>query len=277
MLEAGCEIGNHSFSHNDLTKLDADGIKKEIEDTNDAIASVISGDVVSFVRAPYFSYNDELSENVGYPMIDAALQEGNSAEATLETLKGAADGDIVLMHSSKSTSREALREAIPYLIEQGFVFVTVSQLFEICAVEPVDGSVYKHVGRNVIQNYGKAVTVFEGEGFAVGDWNNWAPAVSLENEDLNAYIKGMTEKDAIKVEYKSSIGPCFILMDWDDGGPGWVQLMPSFDDGKQAVFTYADLFSAYGFGENLSTVDGAQIRPWGADITVTKVEFLSEI
>ena len=276
MLEAGCEIGNHSYTHAYLSGLDPKVIRKEIRDTNEAIASVIDGDVVSFVRAPYFSYNNQMSENIAYPMIDAALQESTTAEATLETLKGATDGDIVLLHTHQSTSREALREAIPYLIEQGFAFVTVSQLFEICNVEPSNGSVYKHVGRNIIQNYGKTVTVFEGEGFAAGDWNNWGAAVALEKDDLKTYVQDMTEKDAIMVEYTSLIAPCFILMDWNDGGPGWVQLTPSFEDGKHAIFTYADLFTAYGFGEDLSTVDGAEIRPWGADLTVTKIEFLSE-
>lgn len=272
MLEAGCEIGNHSYSHDYLSGLEADAIMKEINDTNNLISQYAPDAIVSFVRAPYFSYSDTLSASVGFPFIDAQLQETSNAQETLNVLKGATDGDIVLLHSSNADSREALVEAIPYLQEQGFVFVTVAQLFQAHGVEALNGTIYKHVGVNTLNKYTSNESLFLGEGFAVGDWNAWSAAV-----ELNAsVIASMTEDMAISVEYEATAGPCFILMDTNDGGPSWVQLTPSFDDGRIALFTYYDLFSHYDFGENLATVDAAQIRPWGADITVREVKLLTK-
>lgn len=272
MLDAGCEIGNHSYSHDYLSVMEPNAIINEIKRTNDLIVQYAPDATISFVRAPYFSYSETLYENVKFPLIDAQLQENTNAQETLNTLMNAKDGDIVLLHSSRADSREALMDAIPYLQEQGFAFVTISQLFHIHEVEPIEGTVYKHIGKNTINDYTSSENLYKGEAFASGDWNIWDAAVELDA----TVIASMTENQAIMVEYKASAGPCFILMDWNDGGPGWVQLTPSFDDGTKALFTYQDLFTYYNFGENLSTVDGAQVRPWGADIIVKEVSLLSK-
>lgn len=272
MLDAGCEIGNHSYSHDYLNELSEAEVQEEVLKTNQLIHLYAEDAVVNFVRAPYFAYSDTLSSAVSYPMIDCTFSESDSVDATLEALKGAADGDIVLLHAPKANSREALRQAIPYLQEEGFAFVTVSQLFTVCGVDPISGSVYKHVGRNTISDYSSSENLFTGEAFASGDWDNWAAAVELDA----ATVAAMTEDMAIKVEYEGTAGPCFILADWNDGGPSWIQLPPSYDDGRTALFTYDDLYSNYGFGDDLSTVDSAQIRPWGADLTVTGVEMIKK-
>ena len=49
----------------------------------------------------------------------------------------AKDGLIFLLHDAEGNSQtvEALDEAIPYLLEQGFQFATISELFELKGVE----------------------------------------------------------------------------------------------------------------------------------------------
>ena len=37
MVELGCEVGNHSYDHAQLTKLDAKGVHDEIDTTNELI------------------------------------------------------------------------------------------------------------------------------------------------------------------------------------------------------------------------------------------------
>ncbi|MGN0165333.1 MAG: polysaccharide deacetylase family protein [Lachnospiraceae bacterium] len=268
MLRAGCEIGNHSMSHGYLTDMDAAEIQDEITQTNDLIAKYAPGAEVSFVRAPYFAYNDIVYENVGYPLIDAAIAEsGNDYETTLEILLGASDGDIMLLHAWNSASLQALTEAIPVLKEKGFAFVTVSQLFEAKGVEPYEGTVYRHVGQNILSEYSDSENLFSGENTASGDWNNWETAVELPV----AQVKSMSELNAIRVAYSAAAGPCLILQSWS-GGESWIQLTPSFDDGKTAVFTYEDIITAY--GGSLDTLDAVLIRPFGADLTVTSVDML---
>lgn len=270
MLEAGCEIGNHSTTHDYLTDLDGAGIQEEIANTDKMIEKFVPEAEVKFARAPYFAYNDVVFENVGYPLIDAAIQEsGTDYEATLQVLLGATDGDIMLMHTWNTASLQALEEAIPLLREQGFEFVTVSQLFEAKGMEALEGSVYRHIGENLSGKYVVEKNLFTGENTASGDWNNWETAVDLNKADVAA----MAEGQALQVEYQSTVGPCLILQSWS-GGPGWVQMVPSSDDGKTAIFTYEDMVEAY--GGPLEHLDAAMVRPYGADLTVTSVDLLSE-
>lgn len=269
MLAAGCEISNHSMTHNYLTELDAAGVQKEIQDTDALIEKVAPDAQVSFVRAPYFAYNDVVYQNVDYPLIDAALQEsGTDYEATLKILLGASDGDIMLMHTWNTASLKALEEAIPQLRDAGFEFVTVSQLFAARGMEALDGTVYRHVGENLASKYEVVSNLFTGENTASGDWSNWQTAVDLDK----TVVAAMTEGQAIRVEYKSTVGPCLILQSWS-GGPGWVQMTPSSDDGKVAIFTYEDMVEAY--GGTLDNLDASMIRPYGADLTVTGVDILN--
>lgn len=268
MLAAGCEIGNHSTTHVALTQLEAEGVKEEITQTNGLIEKYAPEAEVSFFRAPYFAYNDVVYENVGYPLIDAALAEsGTDYEATLKVLLGAADGDIVLMHTWNTASLQALEEAIPQLKEEGFAFVTVSQLFAARGMEPLEGTVYRHIGENLSARYEMVSKLFTGENSASGDWSSWETAVELKAEDAAA----MTEGQAIKVEYRSTVGPCLILQSWT-GGPEWIQMTPSSDDGATAIFTYEDMTAAY--GGPLENLNAVLVRPYGADITVTSVDMM---
>lgn len=270
MLEAGCEIGNHSYSHSYLTKESVEEIKGEISMTDELIAANTDGAKVNFVRAPYFSYNDDVYNNVGYPLIDAAIQEsGNDYEATLEVLLNAKDGDIMLMHTWNTASLQALTEAAPILKEQGFAFVTVSQLFKARGYEAVPGSAYRNVGINLANEYNVTENLFTGENKASGDWNNWETAVELSVDK----IKAMKEGDAVKVEYQSSMAPCIIMQSWSDG-PSWIQMTPSSDNGQSAVFTYEDMLAAY--GEDFASLDAVLVRPFGADLTATSVDMMTK-
>lgn len=269
MLKAGCEIGNHSMSHDYFTNMTADEIKSEVDDTNALIEKYAPGAEVSFVRAPYFAYNDTVYETAGYPLVDAAFAEsGTNYEATLELLLNAKDGDIVLMHTWNTASLQALTEAIPVLEEKGYAFVTMSQLFEARGIEPINGSVYRSVGKNLLNDYEVSENLFTGEALADGDWNNWETAVELSVDTVEAMTEGM----AIKVEYGATAGPCLILSSWS-GGPSWIQMTPSSDTGSVAIFTYEDMYAAY--GEEFASLDAVYVRPYGADLTVTSVDLMS--
>ncbi len=115
---------------------------------------------------------------------------------------------------------------------------------------------------------GEGKRLFSGSNSASGDWNNWQTVVELSIDD----IMSLTEGQALKVEYQSTIGPCLILQSWT-GGPNWIQMTPSSDDGKTAVFTYEDIAMAY--GGPLTNLNATMIRPYGADITVTSVDIMT--
>ena len=270
MLDAGCEIGNHSMTHNRLSELDAAGVKNEITKTNELVLKYAPEAQIAFVRAPYFAYSDVVYESVGYPMIDASLYETNDdPAATLQVLLGASDGDIMLMHTWNTASLQALKEAIPKLKEEGFAFVTVSQLMEEKRMEPAAGIVYRKIKKNLLAEYKEVKNFFTGENSASGDWSNWETAVDLNVADMKAVTTGQ----GITVKYKGAAGPCLILQSWS-GGPNWIQMTPSSDDGTTALFTYEDMIAAYG-GE-LTNLNASMVRPCGADLTVTEVNLVGK-
>ena len=55
MVEAGCEIGNHSWTHPMLTRLNADAQQAEMRQTNDLLAG--AGIDVNWMRPPYGDYD----------------------------------------------------------------------------------------------------------------------------------------------------------------------------------------------------------------------------
>lgn len=132
VVESGCELGNHTWSHPYLTKLTPEEIRSEVEQTRELLES-LTGIREFLVRPPYGSANADVKENVFFPMINWSLDTGDwnngNYDDVYEKLTGRVqDGDIVLMHASYQFTAEAVRDAIPVLIENGYQIVSVSEL-----------------------------------------------------------------------------------------------------------------------------------------------------
>ncbi len=267
MLDAGCEIGNHGWSHADLTTLSKDKIITEIVETTERIKSLSENAEVTLARAPYFAYSSLVSEAVGYPLIDAAIAESDpdQSDKTYATLLSADDGEIVLLHCWNDGSIRALEKAVPEMKAKGYQFVTVSEMFRIKGVEPQEGIVYRHVSMNLMGVYNPSREIFTGGELTSGDWNNWTDAAVLDVKT----IKEMKDGQALWVRYESVANPCLILQSWS-GGEGWVQVTPSSDDGSTAIFTYEDLLEQFQ-ATDFSKLNSCTLRPVGSDLTVKSV------
>ena len=132
MLKNGNEIGNHSFSHKWLTKLDDDDLQEEITLTQDTIKK-LTGFTPRVFRPTYGAVNDDLKHQVNLTPImwtvdssDWKIKNANTiANRVLESCQ---DTSIILMHDTHKRSYEALKIIIPSLKEQGYQFVTASEL-----------------------------------------------------------------------------------------------------------------------------------------------------
>lgn len=146
MDEIGCEIGNHTWDHPQLTSLPDYGIQTQIDSTNQQIRA-ITGKKAVLVRPPYGSYNGSVSVNVKAPMIlwsiDTLDWKTRNAQSTIQTvLEQVRDGSIVLMHDIHSPSVDAAEILIPKLIQSGYQLVTVSELANYKGIAMKNGSVY---------------------------------------------------------------------------------------------------------------------------------------
>ena len=147
-IEQGCEIGNHSFTHPMMTMLDEAQVKEEIENTS-ALIEQITGKRPTLFRPPYINVKPEM-----YDWIDLTFICGKGCqdwEATADKefrregiIANAEPGAIYLLHDFEGNEAtvEALDEAIPVLKEQGYVFVTVSELFKKLKCTPDGHTMY---------------------------------------------------------------------------------------------------------------------------------------
>lgn len=138
IISDGHEIGNHTFGHKYLFKVDRSVMELEIDLCDDEIFNYSEYSATLF-RPPGGIYDDILSSvcnERGYNMvlwsIDTRDWAGTSAEnIENEILSNIEDGAIILMHDyvcGESHTDAALKKVIPKLKELGYSFVTVSEL-----------------------------------------------------------------------------------------------------------------------------------------------------
>ncbi len=141
-VSLGCEISNHSWTHSYMNTLTPEEIKKEIQDTSNKIYETV-GITPKFFRPPYIVTSPEMYANIDLPFVngincadwDASVTTEKKVELILTNIK---DGDIVLLHDfdGNNNTVDALDTIIKGLKDDGYVLVTVSQLFELKGVEP---------------------------------------------------------------------------------------------------------------------------------------------
>lgn len=139
--DLGCDIENHSKTHSYMDKMTADEIKDEVAYVNDKVKE-ITGTTPKFFRPPYIAVNNTMYDNIDMTFISGYgcndWEDRVTAEYRAKYLeKKAADGVIFLLHDAEGNSKtvEALDKAIPILLEKGFQFATISELFELKGIE----------------------------------------------------------------------------------------------------------------------------------------------
>ena len=140
VVEAGHEIGNHTFSHRKFGRMNEQEMLDEIASCEDAISSVTETPV-HFIRPPEGQMNDTMRRVVGTLDYRVILWDVDTrdwahtppAEICRHILDTVQAGDIILMHDfigHDSPTPEALRMVLPELIARGYRFVTVGELVD---------------------------------------------------------------------------------------------------------------------------------------------------
>ena len=132
MESLGCELGNHTWSHANLTELDFDGILEEIGRTNSLINEAVGHDA-TVIRPPYGAIDDNVRASLASPMIlwsvDTLDWDSKDVESIIRTtFEEVREGSIILMHDIYETSVDAAEILIPEMKNIGYEFVTVHEL-----------------------------------------------------------------------------------------------------------------------------------------------------
>jgi len=136
-FDSGNFIGNHTYSHSDLNTLSPDGIRNEIEKTEDVLSG-ITGKRTTAMRPPYGASNETVIKTIkefGSVSILWSIDTLDWSDRRVSSiLKNVTDnlrpGDIILMHSNGDKGVTA--DALPYIIEaiqgKGYKISTLDKL-----------------------------------------------------------------------------------------------------------------------------------------------------
>ncbi|MBQ8932129.1 MAG: polysaccharide deacetylase family protein [Ruminiclostridium sp.] len=147
----GCELCNHSENHKGMSSLSDEEIVEEVNIAEEKIKKITGKDTV-FFRPPYIDYNNRMMELIDKIFIcgDGAedWEPSVSAEERFERItKQAINGSVILLHDMEGNVNtvKAVEMIIPKLIEEGYEFVTMSELFGKCKVKAERNVIYSNV------------------------------------------------------------------------------------------------------------------------------------
>ena len=139
--DMGCEINNHSKTHSYMNKMEAEDIKAEVQFVSDKVKE-ITGEPTTFFRPPYIAVNGTMYDNIDMPFINGVGCNDWDSSVEVETRlkrlnRQIKDGVIILLHDVQGNDKtvELLDILIPQLLEDGYQFATVSELFEARGIE----------------------------------------------------------------------------------------------------------------------------------------------
>lgn len=132
MNEEGHLIGNHTYSHMQLSQRNREAFKEELIKTNELLEE-LTGQEVQYVRPPYGTWDKKFEKELNmFPVlwnIDPLDWSSKNVAGIVQKVKiKAKDNGIILMHDEYKTTVTAALQIIDELKEEGYEFVTVEEL-----------------------------------------------------------------------------------------------------------------------------------------------------
>lgn len=133
----GNEIANHTFTHPDLDLEPDSAVKSEILQGRDALWKLSHDPAVrTLMRPPHGRYTErtlKIAQSLGYSVVLWTDDSGDwrtltPAQIERHLLEHATAPEIVLLHSGKLATIEAMPTVIAHFERAGYRFVTVSEL-----------------------------------------------------------------------------------------------------------------------------------------------------
>lgn len=139
MVQEGHIIGNHSWSHPDMTTMSNDKIISELQRIKEEVATITGQTDMNYLRPPRGIFSDrvlKVSKDAGYTSVFWSLAykdwEVNNQKgkryAYDQIMKQIHPGAIMLIHSVSSDNANALPEVIDAVRKQGYTFESLDQL-----------------------------------------------------------------------------------------------------------------------------------------------------
>lgn len=139
MVNEGHIIGNHSWSHPDMTQISDAQIQTELEKVKAGVAEVTGQKEMLFLRPPRGIFNDRtlaVSRKIGYINVFWSVayvdwqtnRQLGKQHAFQEVTKQLHPGAVLLLHSVSKDNAEAMGDIIDYARSQGYEFRSLQEL-----------------------------------------------------------------------------------------------------------------------------------------------------
>lgn len=147
MAAEGNQIGNHSYDHPWFSKLSSDGIVSEVKTTDDILKGV-TGQSGFLLRVPYGDCYRMDRSVTGKPVIQWSIDPcsgvmSRSQQYMLNNIyNNIFDGAIILLHDANQKNVDVGLTAIDSLLDWGYEFVTVSELYRLRNIQMQNSVIY---------------------------------------------------------------------------------------------------------------------------------------
>lgn len=139
MADEGHIVANHTYSHGDMTKVNADSFNAELEKLSEAYKELTGKDMPRYFRPPEGKFSRSMMENAknaGYKTIFWSFayadwdngKQPDCAYAKEKILSNIHNGAVLLLHPTSSTNAAVLGDVIKELKGQGYRFGTLDEL-----------------------------------------------------------------------------------------------------------------------------------------------------
>jgi len=135
---AGHEIGNHTYDHQNLTRVDDETLRDELSRTN-RVVKAVTGVAPHLFRPPGGNYDSRIVEEAYHQEMTTVMWSVSCSDyrnppvsqLTSCIVRSVRPGAVILLHDGKRSTLRALPEIVRELREEGYVFVTVGELMQL--------------------------------------------------------------------------------------------------------------------------------------------------
>lgn len=125
-------VGNHTYSHIQLTDQNKEEFKEELVATSEVIEEII-GEEVIYVRPPYGTWDKAFEEELDMIPVLWTVDpldwcSTSVSNITKNVMDKAEENDIILMHDYYDTTVTAALNIVDELLAEGYTFVTVEEI-----------------------------------------------------------------------------------------------------------------------------------------------------
>lgn len=147
IYQEGHEIGLHGYSHNSMQNMCRHDVIQEITKT---MAMIPEGCKISFLRPPGGLCDNcvkTTAAELGLAVLSWSVDPkdwaiDDAATIQKDVLRRVRDGDVILLHDMTDSSVEAALAIVDGLQEQGYRFVTASELAQAKGISLIPGKEY---------------------------------------------------------------------------------------------------------------------------------------